>query len=383
MDKGNRKRIGFIFNFDKSWLGGVYYLINIIKSLNFLDEDDKPEVLLFYNPSLSDFVNEIDYPFLKVVPWKYPVVSTAYIKSILFGKNLFIDEIIDQFELDGLYPVNDQPVLSKKALKNKVKLITWYADLQHKFYPEFFSKKKLFFREAKLRLLLKNSSDMVVSSNDVNGHFHKFYKIKKKLKMHVIPFVSIIDDFKFDTINNLRDKYKLPQEYFMVSNQFYKHKNHIVVLKALTKIKEKGIKDIHIVMTGKMEHYNDPEFIVRLREEIALNKLEPYLSMLDVIPRQDQLGLMKHANAVIQPSLFEGWSTVIEDAKSLQVRVIASDIDIHKEQLEDRGYYFDPHNENELADHLMSFPTKNSEFLYEKYENRVRNFAKIFIDIFN
>ena len=157
MDKGNRKRIGFIFNFDKSWLGGVYYLINIIKSLNFLDEDDKPEVLLFYNPSLSDFVNEIDYPFLKVVPWKYPVVSTAYIKSILFGKNLFIDEIIDQFELDGLYPVNDQPVLSKKALKNKVKLITWYADLQHKFYPEFFSKKKLFFREAKLRLLLKNS----------------------------------------------------------------------------------------------------------------------------------------------------------------------------------------------------------------------------------
>jgi hypothetical protein len=169
----------------------------------------------------------------------------------------------------------------------------------------------------------------------------------------------------------------------MVSNQFYKHKNHIVVLKALTKIKEKGIKDIHIVMTGKMEHYNDPEFIMRLREEIALNQLEPYLSMLDVIPRQDQLGLMKHAKAVIQPSLFEGWSTVIEDAKSLQVRVIASDIDIHREQLEDRGYYFDPHNENELADHLMSFPTKNSEFLYEKYENRVRNFAKKFIDIFN
>ena len=168
----------------------------------------------------------------------------------------------------------------------------------------------------------------------------------------------------------------------MVSNQFYKHKNHIVVLKALTKIIEKGIKDIHIVMTGKMEHYNDPEFIIQLREEIELNRLEPYLSMLDVIPRQDQLCLMNHAKAVIQPSLFEGWSTVIEDAKSLQVGVIASDIDIHKEQLADKGIYFDSHNESDLADCLSSFSKDHSALLYEKYETRVENFAKKFLDLF-
>ena len=382
MGKGNRKKIGIIFNFDRSWLGGVYYLINIIKSLNFLADKDKPEVLLFFNPDLSDFVNEIDYPYLKIISWEFPEVSSGYIKSILFGKNLFVDEIIDQYELNGLYPVNDQPVKSKKALKKEVKLITWYADLQHKFYPGFFSRKKLFFREAKLRLLLKNSSDLVVSSNDVKKHFRKFYKIRKQLNLHVIPFVSIIDHFNFDNIKALNNRYEIPKDYFMVSNQFYKHKNHIVVLKALTKIKEKGIKDIHIVMTGKMEHYNDPEFIKQLREEIAHNKLEPYLSMLDVIPRQDQLCLMKHAKAVIQPSLFEGWSTVIEDAKSLQVPVIASNIEIHQEQLLDKGVYFDPQNEIELADKLISFQKNLSDILYEKYENRVQNFANKFIELF-
>ena len=382
MGKGNRKKIGIIFNFDRSWLGGVYYLINIIKSLNFLTDKDKPEVLLFFNPDLSDFVNEIDYPYLKIISWEFPEVSSGYIKSILFGKNLFVDEIIDQYELNGLYPVNDQPVKSKKALKKEVKLITWYADLQHKFYPGFFSRKKLFFREAKLRLLLKNSSDLVVSSNDVKKHFRKFYKIRKQLDLHVIPFVSIIDHFNFDNIKALNNRYEIPKDYFMVSNQFYKHKNHIVVLKALTKIKEKGIKDIHIVMTGKMEHYNDPEFIKQLREEIAHNKLEPYLSMLDVIPRQDQLCLMKHAKAVIQPSLFEGWSTVIEDAKSLQVPVIASNIEIHQEQLLDKGVYFDPQNEIELADKLISFQKNLSDMLYEKYENRVQNFANKFIELF-
>ena len=58
--------------------------------------------------------------------------------------------------------------------------------------------------------------------------------------------------------------------------------------------------------------------------------------------RAEQLLLMKYAQAVIQPSLFEGWSTVIEDAISLQVPVIASNLPVNIEQLGDRGVYFDP-----------------------------------------
>jgi len=37
-----------------------------------------------------------------------------------------------------------------------------------------------------------------------------------------------------------------------------------------------------------------------------------------VLPRDTQLSVMRHADAILQPSLFEGWSTVIEDAISLQ-----------------------------------------------------------------
>ena len=49
---------------------------------------------------------------------------------------------------------------------------------------------------------------------------------------------------------------------------------------------------------------------------------------------------MKNAKAIIQPSLFEGWSTVIEDARSLQVPVIATDLTVNIEQLGDKGKYF-------------------------------------------
>ena len=45
--------------------------------------------------------------------------------------------------------------------------------------------------------------------------------------------------------------------------------------------------------------------------------IKKYISILGFISRQDQLSLMRDAIAVIQPSLFEGWSTVVEDCKAI------------------------------------------------------------------
>ena len=70
---------------------------------------------------------------------------------------------------------------------------------------------------------------------------------------------------------------------------------------------------------------------------------------LGFIDRIDQLVLMENAMAIIQPSLFEGWSTVVEDAKALNQTLIVSDIPVHKEQLKDKGNYFAPNDYDELA----------------------------------
>jgi hypothetical protein len=43
-------------------------------------------------------------------------------------------------------------------------------------------------------MILRNSKDLVVSSQAVKDDFLKFYKIPKTLKIHIYHFVSIIDD---------------------------------------------------------------------------------------------------------------------------------------------------------------------------------------------
>ena len=105
--------------------------------------------------------------------------------------------------------------------------------------------------------------------------------------------------------------------------------------------------------------------------------------MLGVISRADQLQLMRHSQAVVQPSLFEGWSTVIEDARSLQVPVLASNLAVNQEQLGNGGTYFDPHKPDELAALLKDYPERKlDERFYKDYTQRVKEAATVLLNIF-
>ncbi|MBE0655521.1 MAG: hypothetical protein IH594_17090, partial [Bacteroidales bacterium] len=203
-------------------MGGIIYILNVIRMLDFLEDKEKPELILFYRPDLKRFVDEIKYPYLRSIEWEFPAIKSGYIKSWFTGKNFFVNKILVENELDGLYPMHDYPV----KIKSKTRLVSWYADLQHKYYPEFFPRKKILERTARIKFILRNSDDLVVSSMAVADDFKKFFRIRKDLNIHVFHFVSVIDDFSGLDIDELRTKYGLPDKYYMISNQFHKHKNH-------------------------------------------------------------------------------------------------------------------------------------------------------------
>jgi len=375
----NRLKLGIIFNFNPSWMGGIIYILNLIRTLNFLDEDEKPEIVLFYRADLKKFADQINYPHFTAVEWDFPDVYRGYIKSWLSGKNEFIDKIITQYTLDGLYPVHDFPVRTK----SHTKLVCWYADLQHKHYPGFFRKRKLLERSMRIRFIIKNSDSLVLSSQAVKDDFRKFFRLDDRMDVHIFHFVSVIDDLSGLDVNVVREKYKLPGKYFMISNQFHKHKNHKVLLDALVLLKQKD-SEVHLAMTGRFPDATHSPYMKELHEIIEMQNLHSQISLLGIIPRNEQLLLMKHSQAVLQPSLFEGWSTVIEDAMSLQVPVVASDLQVNIEQLGEKGTYFNPHNAEELASILFNFPERNPNVrLYDDYETRVRSAARDFIRIFS
>ena len=78
------------------------------------------------------------------------------------------------------------------------------------------------------------------------------------------------------------------------------------------------------------------------------------------------MSLMKNSIAVINPSLFEGWSSTFEQAKSYGKKIILSNINVHVEQNPNGAEYFHPTNANQLSKILLNTDKK-------KYFKKDRN----------
>ncbi|MCA0233282.1 MAG: glycosyltransferase family 4 protein [Bacteroidetes bacterium] len=382
MELANRTRIGILFTyFAADWIGGHYYLINIINSLNSLPDVRRPHIFVFYDHKVESSLALISYPYVTYIYHKAPANNYLnYVKSWLSRKNFFIGDIIEKYQLKGIYPLMDFP-LGKPALSSKV--VSWFPDFQHRFYPEYFSKINIFFRELRVKRLLQRTHALVLSSQDAYNHLKRFYDVPASLPVHILRFVSQVERPQHLSFDEITALYQVPKRYFIVSNQFYIHKNHWVVLKALEQLKQRR-NDFIVVFTGKEEDYKVTNFVQGLKDFVTEKGLSEYVRFLGVIPRTHQLYLMSQSIAVVQPSKFEGWSTVVEDAKTLQVQLILSDIDVHQEQMQERGFYFSPDDVDGLIALMEGFLDNSiaPKPTFDDFEQRISTFANTFVQIF-
>jgi glycosyltransferase involved in cell wall biosynthesis len=110
--------------------------------------------------------------------------------------------------------------------------------------------------------------------------------------------------------------------------------------------------------------------------------------LLGLIPHEHLGALMRASTALLNPSLFEGWSTTVEEARALGVPLILSDLSVHREQAGDGASYFDRSSAASLAEMLAGFCPLSSEERNRRRreaaadaESRVSAFAEQFIAI--
>ena len=151
------------------------------------------------------------------------------------------------------------------------------------------------------------------------------------------------------------EKFELSEKkYIAVFNQFWKHKNHIVIFNAIKRILEIDPNFAGcFVFTGALKALRTQEHIHELEKIAEDPVIGKHIKLLGFIDRTEQLAIMKHAEYIIQPSLFEGWGTVVEDAKVLDKTILLSDIPIHREQKNDKCILFDPYDSDLLAGLIM------------------------------
>jgi glycosyltransferase involved in cell wall biosynthesis len=375
-------RVAFTLFADGSWTGGVNYLRNLFSAINSLD-NSAVEPILFVSPnthldsikSLTMFLNE--QPII-VPSWRN---STKNRVTQLFNK--FVLQC-DKQSLAAFQRAKIDVVFQNDkwyGFRFPLPTLTWIADFQHKHLTDMFTFYQLKKRDLAYSMLCKSATQVMVSSEDAAKDCAQFFSLEDK-KISVVPFAVQLDEsvLSIDP-TKIMDVYKIPKQYFYFPGQLWKHKNHLKLLDALSLLKEEGV-EVVVVATGNPKDGRDPSHPSRVLKYIEMKGLQANFIFLGMIPYQEIMPLMRGAAAVINPSLFEGWSTIVEEAKALGVPMLLSNLNVHKEQAPDRCLFFDPRLPTEIAKIIKKSCLSSSDTLKNKTEHLAFNKYKEHRNIF-
>ena len=340
-----RKKIALTYYYTENWIAGAYYVANLIKALNTLPEEEKPLIkLLVNNNDGLHLIQELNYPYLDIISTDVNadgLVSRTLrkIRHRLTGKDNWVHH-----QLAGVQHIFE----GKPDLSFIPHHYYWVHDFQECRLPDFFTAEEAAARSALAnKVAAMPDATLILSSHDALNDFRQFFA-GAQCKTRVLRFTSSLPDYSGVDMEEQRKKFGIHSPYFICSNQFWQHKNHRVVLKAVELLKEKNLR-YQVLFTGKNFDHRNQGYFASLEKFVADNGLEQWVSFLGFIDRNVQLQLADHALSYIQPSLFEGWSTTVEDAKCMNQHIILSNLPVHLEQIDYNVDFFDPHDPVQLA----------------------------------
>ena len=230
--------------------------------------------------------------------------------------------------------------------------VIWFPDFQHRRLPQLFPAVARWRREAGFRIQIASGRMVMLSSESAHRDFRKYYPGAKN-EVCVVRFATQPSP-AFLTANPAKivAQYRLPEKYFYLPNQFYTHKNHQVVVDALTILAQRGF-DTVVCASGSTEDRRERGYFDQVMGQVRSRGLESRFRHLGMIPLSHVYALLRACTGLINPSRSEGWSTTVEEAKSFGVPMILSDLDVHREQAAASASFFGTDDPATLADHLM------------------------------
>lgn len=353
--------IGLRYKHQDEWVGGVYYVQNLVRALGLLPDGRRPRLVIVGGDkaALEGLKSATGYPDLRRLSRNRLHPEPAPRLAWPFAR--------DEGEQLHVLLMGSPPGLEDRGVQ-------WIPDFQEHRFPEFFAPEELEARYRRNAEWLGRHRHVMVSSEDVASDVRRYYA-EFDNRVHVVRFASFMPaDLQRTDISQARRAHGLPERYLFCANQLWRHKNHAVVLRALAATPATGRP--FVAFTGKEEDYRDPDHAPSVRRMAGALGIEDHVRFLGFLPREEQLALMEGAAAVIQPSLCEGWSTVIEDAKALGRHILASDIAVHREQLSGNVDFFDPHDHEALARLFSRYADVDPEVRPLDYEQARRRFAE-------
>lgn len=189
--------------------------------------------------------------------------------------------------------------------------------------------------------LLKRSAAIVTPSGYVRGELIRIFKVSPG-KAHALPLACDPRIFRPIDPEGIKRRFGLDR-YFIYVGNLLPHKNLSSLIDAFGTA---GLgKEYAIVIAGN----KDPRYFPALLDRADRKAPGRRILFTDYIGCEDLAALISGADALVHPSLFEGFGLTCLEAMACGCPVISSDIPSVREVCADAALYFDPHDTGELA----------------------------------
>ncbi len=228
-------------------------------------------------------------------------------------------------------------------------------DLMHRYersFQEASSPREFRYRERMFANLCRWSKGVLVDSEVGRQQVAESYDTPLD-KIHVLPFVAPPYIWESTPPDDFDARYSLPSKFIFYPAQFWEHKNHKRLIRAVASLK-KDLPDLSLVLAGSPKNAYDS--VVKLVQKLDLSSSVQFLGY---VPDEDMPELYRRARALVMPTFYGPTNIPPLEAFVAGCPVAISGIYAMPEQAGDAALLFNPKSEPEIAECIYRLWTDN------------------------
>jgi glycosyltransferase involved in cell wall biosynthesis len=235
----------------------------------------------------------------------------------------------------------------------------WHPhDLQHVYFPDFFTKSQIKHRNSYWRKNAEHANLIICETPLIKNDVINTWDINiKKIEIVPTPPLPRLNMYSEQNI-------KLPKRFLYYPAAFWPHKNHFRLIQAFDQLREEGF-DVSLVLTGaKNGVYNE---VVNLTHKL---KLEENIFFLGHVSDDQVAHIFKNCEIVVIPTLHESLSLPVWEAWIYGKPLAYSKIDYLPFQVDGTGFGFNPYDIDSITATLRDILDRKVDLEFAKKRSK-------------
>ena len=287
------------------------------------------------------------YLYIKTTE-KFRVVYKLF--KLIYDFNFFESFLLKK-DIDLVYFISPSRYVLDLDTLNFIYTIWDLCHRDHVEFPEIKINGEFENRELRINYAVKRATSIIVDSEYGKLNLANKYNIVKN-RICIIPFepISFIrgKDVLSNKLFNVAEKYKIKNKYIFYPAQFWPHKNHIYILKAIYILERKYNIKLSIVFSGGDKGNKD-----KINAYSKKLGIQNRLLFTGFISNKELIALYKNSIALVMPTFFGPTNLPPLEAFKLGVPVIYPDLDGLRDQVGDAALLIDLYKPDSLSECLL------------------------------